>query len=296
MPDLSLIPKNRLLLLFMSVLVGYEAIAQLPETDIWLFKLEKKEGKYLLGNSLNITNRPGYDNQPTFTNDAKSILYVSIKEDNQADIYRYDIKSKLHTNLTKSKISEYSPTILPDESGFSSVVVEEDSVQRIWVMGFDGSFIRFASDVTDSVGYHTWLNMDTLLYYKLTEPHSLHALDLKNDKDVWLCDNPTRSFRKINTSSKFVYAIKNKSSVDFRIYDPALRESRIYAAFPSLNEDFIWHPEFGLVKAEESDLLRYNDLTKAWDILFSFGNLNIKKISRFTFDLKTKQLAIVSNL
>jgi len=295
MSHLFYITKRRLMLAITFFSIAGAAFAQLPETDIWLFKLEKKNGKYILGNSVNINNRPGYDNQPAFTNDGKSMLYVSIKEDNQADVYRYDIKSKLHTNITKSKISEYSPTILPDESGFSTVVVEDDSVQRIWIMGFDGSFMKFANDVTDSVGYHTWLNMDTVLYYKLTEPHSLHSLDLKSGKDAWLCNNPARAFRK-TTGSKFMYAIKNAASMDFRIYDPALRESKLYATYGSLNEDFTWHPEFGLVKAEESDLLKYNELTKTWDILFSFGSLNIKKISRFTFDLKTKQLAIVNNL
>lgn len=270
--------------------------AQMPETDLWLFSLEKKENRYMAVNPVNITNRPGYDNQPAFTPDGKSILYVSIREDGQADIYRYDLKSKLQTNLTKSKVSEYSPTILPDESGFSVVVVEADSAQRVWNMGFDGSLLRFASDITDSVGYHSWLSADTLLYYKLTEPHSLHALNLRTAKDVWICDNPSRAFRKIAGSSSFMYAIKQKASLEFRIYQPVTRESRAYATYPSLNEDFIWHPEFGLVKAENADLLRFNEKSGQWETLFSFAGAGIKKITRFAFDAKNKRLVIVNNL
>ncbi|MCZ8283993.1 MAG: hypothetical protein O9353_00930, partial [Bacteroidia bacterium] len=114
------------------LLPGLTTLAQMPETDLWLFSLEKKDRVYQAVNPVNITNRPGYDNQPAFTADGKSILYVSIRDDGQADVYRYDLKSKLHTNLTKSKVSEYSPTVLPDESGFSAVVVEADSAQRIW--------------------------------------------------------------------------------------------------------------------------------------------------------------------
>lgn len=293
-PATALVSVSAMLLLL--VLGSFRCFSQMPETDIWLFKLEKKENIFTAINPLNINNRAGYDNQPTFTPDGKSILYVSIREDKQADIYRYDIKSKIHTNITKSKVSEYSPTILPDESGFSAVVVEADSAQRVWMLGYDGSFMKFASDVTDSVGYHSWLNMDTLLYYKLTEPHSLHALNLVNGKDVWICNNPSRAFRKINSGSGFIYAIKNAGSMDFRIYNPALKESKVYASYPSLNEDFIWHPEFGLVKAEGADLVKYNTVTKNWDVLFSFGAMGIKKITRFTFDLKSKQLVIVNNL
>lgn len=278
------------------LLATFGAFSQIPETDIWLFKLKKREGKYLTVDPLNINNRSGYDNQPTFTSDGKSILYVSIGVDKQADIYRYDIRSKLHTNVTKSKISEYSPSILPNESGFSAVVVEEDSVQRVWMIRFDGSFIKFASDVTDSVGYHTWLNADTLLYYKLTEPNSLHVLNIKNGKDVWICNNSARSFKKISGTHKFIYAIKNNASLEFRVYSPALKESKVLATYPSLNEDFIWHPDFGLVKAEKSDLIKYNETSQQWEILFSFGDFGIKRISRFAFDPKTKRLAIVSNL
>lgn len=287
---------SRAILAFLFLGQGLAALAQMPETDLWLFDLEKKQNVYQAVNPRNITNRAGYDNQPAFTADGKSILYVSIRDDGQADIYRYDIKSKLQTNLTKSRVSEYSPTILPDESGFSVVVVEADSTQRVWKMAFDGSFMKFAGDATDSVGYHSWLNADTLLYYKLTEPHSLHALNLKTGKDVWICDQPSRAFRKTGISSRFMYAIKTDHSLEFRIYNPATKESRVYASYPSPNEDFIWHPELGLVKAENADLLRFNEKSGTWETLFSFAGAGIKKITRFAFDAKSKRLVIVNNL
>lgn len=292
----DLILKPAPLVAFLLLLLGSAARAQMPETDLWLFDLEKKDKVYQAVKPQNITNRAGYDNQPAFTSDGKSILYVSIHEDGQADIYRYDIKSKLQTNLTKSKVSEYSPTLLPDGSGFSAVVVEADSAQRVWNMGFDGSFMKFASDVTDSVGYHSWLNADTLLYYKLTEPHSLHALHVRTGKDVWICDQPSRAFKKIEGSSQFIYAIKSENAMEFRVYKAATKESRVYARYPSANEDFVWHSELGLVKAENADLLRFNEKTGQWETLFSFAPFGIKKITRFAFDAKNRRLVIVNNL
>jgi hypothetical protein len=272
------------------------AFGQLPETDIWLFKISEKDNKYIYSNPLNITHRAGYDNQPIFTADNKSILYVSIGNDKQADVYQYTISKKQSLNMTKSDVSEYSPTILSNGLGFSAVVVEKDSTQRVWKFNLDGTFSSIAHQGTDSVGYHTWLNNDTLLYYKLTNPHSLRVLNLKTNEDVWICNNPCRAFKKVGNSSQFIYAIKDSGSVVFRIYNPALRESKIYTTYSSTNEDFIWHSELGLIKSENSDLLRYNEQTKSWEILFSFSNLGIKKITRFVFDSKTKQLAIVSNL
>lgn len=283
-------------LLVFSLFCSLLTFGQMPETDIWLFKIEKKDGKYLYTNSLNITHRAGYDNQPTFSLDGKSILYVLIDSTKQADIYQYSISKKTTINITKSQVSEYSPTIIPGGLGFSSVVVEKDSAQRVWQFNLDGTFKTIVHEGTDSIGYHTWLGADTLMYYKLTEPHSLRVLDLKTNKDVWICNNPTRAFKKIGNSSRFIYGIKDSTSTQFRIYNPALRESSLYATYPSVNEDFIWHPELGLIKSEGFDLLRYNEQTKTWDVLFSFSSLGIKKITRFVFDSKTKQLAIVSNL
>jgi hypothetical protein len=283
-------------LLVFSLFSSLLAFGQIPETDIWLFKIEKKEGKYLASKPLNVTNRSGYDNQPTFSLDGKSILYVLIDSTNQADIYQYSISKKTSVNLTKSQVSEYSPTIIPSGLGFSSVVVEKDSAQRVWQFNMDGTFKTIVNEGTDSIGYHTWLNVDTLLYYKLTEPHSLRVLDLKSNKDVWICNHPTRAFKKMGNSSNFIYGIKDSLSTQSRIYNPALRESSLYASYPSLNEDFIWHNELGLIKSEGSDLMRYNEQTKTWEVLFSFSSIGIKKITRFVFDSKTKQLAIVSNL
>lgn len=283
-------------LFLISLFFSITLAAQLPETDIWLFKIEKKEGKYSYTNPLNITHRAGYDNQPTFSLDGKSILYVLIDSTKQADIYQYSIAKKTSSNLTKSQVSEYSPTIISSGLGFSSVVVEKDSAQRVWQFNMDGTFKTIVHEGTDSIGYHTWLNADSLMYYKLTEPHSLRVLDLKTNIDVWICNNPIRAFKKIGNSSRFIYGIKDSTSTQFRIYNPALRESSLYATYKSLNEDFIWHPELGLIKSEGSDLLRYNEQTKTWDVLFSFSSLGIKKITRFVFDSKTKQLAIVSNL
>jgi hypothetical protein len=283
-------------LLLFNIFLSSSIFSQLPETDIWLFKIAKKVNTYAYTNPLNITHRAGYDNQPAFSADGKSILYVCIDSTNQADIYQYNPKKKSAINITKSDVSEYSPTVMPNGVGFSCVVVEKDSAQRVWTFNADGKFNSIAHQGTDSVGYHTWLSNDTLLYYKLTDPHSLRVLNIKTNEDHWLCDLPARAFKKIPGSSAFIYAIKDSVHTEFRIYNQTLRESTLYTTYPTSNEDFIWHPVFGLVKSENADLMRYNEQSKTWDILFSFSNLGIKKIARFIFDTKTKQLAIVSNL
>src|SRR5271154_6896573 len=64
-----------------------------PDTEIFLAPLAVR-GTPLVGHPVNITNSPGYDNQPAFTPDGAGILFTSIRGGGtQTDIYRYDIAS-----------------------------------------------------------------------------------------------------------------------------------------------------------------------------------------------------------
>src|SRR5437016_2397880 len=56
-----------------------------PAPDIYLAPLSMQNGKPVVGPPLNVTHRPGYDNQPSFTPDSKSILFTSTHDDGQSD-------------------------------------------------------------------------------------------------------------------------------------------------------------------------------------------------------------------
>lgn len=272
-----------------------ELNAQLPNSDIWLYKLETdKLGQLLLKDGLNITNRDGYDNQPSFSDDGKKIFYVSIRGDKQADIYFYDLKSKKTLQLTKTTESEYSPVPCPDAPCLGSVVVEQDSAQRVHFInalsGTDEKKLEF-----DSVGYYSFLNKDTLVYYKLTDPHSLRVYVKSTQEDQWLGNSPVRAFKAIDRHT-LIYGLKETEKVIFYKYDFILHKAERYAEYPSLSEDAIWHAALGLIKSEEAKLLRYDETKKSWILMFDLSLTGIKKITRFVFDPKNKYLVVVNNL
>src|SRR5438093_12971850 len=101
-----------------------------PATDIYLADLRVAQGRVSVGVPVNVTARPGYDNQPFFLPDGGAFLYTSIRADSQADIYRYALRTATSVRLTATRESEPSPTPLPAGSGFSAVRVAADFPQR----------------------------------------------------------------------------------------------------------------------------------------------------------------------
>src|SRR6185295_12357864 len=73
-----------------------------PSTDIFLAPIRMQSDKSVVGKPMNITHRVGYDNQPSFTPDSRSILFTSVREDAQADIYRYDLATRATSRVTST--------------------------------------------------------------------------------------------------------------------------------------------------------------------------------------------------
>lgn len=269
--------------------------AQLPDTELWLFEIKTAKNVQRLEKPVNLTKRAGYDNQPSFSADGKKIFYVSIREDKQADIYCYDLNKKKTLQLTKSPISEYSPRETGGGKLLASVVVETDSSQTIHFINVQNG-IHEKKLEADSVGYYAFLNADTVIYYKLTDPHSLRYFIPNTREERWLGDAPVRAFKAINRHT-LLYGLKDSTKTVFYTYDFMLRKAQRYTEFPSLNEDFIWHPKLGFIKSEGNTLLRFDDAKKEWLLLFDLSAVSaIKKITRFDIDLKGKYLVVAENL
>src|SRR5258706_516454 len=106
---------NRIRYIIAFSIISFSSLAQtspLPNTDIFLMSMTLKDGKYAFGKPLNITNREGYDNQPSFISSGKKILYSSKREKDQTDIFIYNIKDSTTTQLTRTNNSEYSPVMM----------------------------------------------------------------------------------------------------------------------------------------------------------------------------------------
>ncbi len=135
-----------------------QSMQALGELELYMVDMEQGKQSWKCSTPVNISRNAGYDNQPAFTPDNRSVLYVSMRESAQTDVYRYNIKDSSTVRLTNTPESEYTPSIMPaDGKSIVVVRVEQDSTQRLWRFDADGSRPMLLLDSVRRVGYYGWL-------------------------------------------------------------------------------------------------------------------------------------------
>ena len=156
-------------LLFIPLLSVAAAYAQ-PATEVYLFDLEQGDDHVTLSNPLNISDNIGYDNQPSFMQGGREILFTSTRS-GQTDIVRYNIRRESKTWLTNTEGSEYSPTQIGQSQNFSAILLEKNGTQLLYrynIRTGEGEVLIPGL----KVGYHTWIDRHRLLSFVLGAPPS----------------------------------------------------------------------------------------------------------------------------
>lgn len=266
-----------------------------PATDIFVIDLRiTPAGNLKVGQPTKITDWPGYNNQPSFLPDGKSILYTSIRN-KQADIYRYDLRGAKTTQVTDTPESEYSPTLMPDGKSISVVRVEADGTQRLWKFPLAGGAPSLILEKIKPVGYHLWVDDDTLALFILGKPNTLQLVNLRTGKAEVIADNPGRILRRVPHENKFSFVHKvSDQEWLIKTYDLKTRVVETFIkTFPGA-EDYAWTPSGVLLMANGTKLFARKKSDYAWVELADFGNAGLKNITRIAASPKGDRIAVVA--
>src|SRR5688572_15517425 len=118
------------IIVFIACILPLLAHAQ-PGTEILLFDLKAREGKYVISNGQNITNHKGYDNQPSFHPVQPEIYFASAIDSTNVDIKIYNFKTGKITQFTFTPENEFSPTVTPDQKFVSCVIQRKNGAQDL---------------------------------------------------------------------------------------------------------------------------------------------------------------------
>lgn len=277
--------------LSVMLLVCVAPLAAQTGSDIYLVRMERFAGGVRLGRPANITERPGYDNQPAFLPDGTALLYTSIREDGQADTYRYDLGSREIARLTRTPESEYSPTMAPDGRRISVVRVERDSVQRLWAFEPESGAFEVLLPGLAPVGYYAWIDTATVAAFVLGSPPTLQVAPLQGD--AWVAARDIG--RTVAAVAGGVSFVQRDGDSLWIVRRPLERDTVERLALAPEHDFFTWTPDGALLAASGHRILMVRPGTEpAWQPIADFTGAPHGPITRLAVSPRGDWLAFVA--
>jgi len=270
-----------------------------PDTEIVLAPLGAGAG---VGRPVNITNSPGYDNQPAFTPDGAGILFTSNRGGGQTDIYRYDVASAATTRVTNTPESEYSPTVTPDGAHISVIRVEADGTQRLWRFTIDGRSPELVLTDVKPVGYHAWADERTLALFVLGSPATLQLADASSGRAEILVTGINRPIQRIPGGGTISFVARpagdaaGGATLSIRELDPKTKRITplVDAVAGAREADCAWTPDGMLVMAEKDVLYGWRRGQDGWRRLADLAALGLHGVTRIAISPKGDRIAFVT--
>ena len=279
---------KKTLILFVCIFCWKIADAQIPNTHIYLFKMEQfRDSVFQFKNPQLLTafNEKGYNNQPAFFSNDE--IYFSMGEASgttPTNIASLNLENRVKTEVTLSADREYSPTPMLEPYYFSCVRQEADgkNTQRLWVFPIDRSSKgQPILPNTTGVGYHCWLGKETVALFIVGDPVTLAIADTRDKTVKTITSNIGRCLRKMENGNLAYIHKASESKWTIKELDvKTLRSSTIVSTVPQ-SEDFVILPNNTFLMASGSKLYKYK---KGWDTAWlevgDFSKLGLKNITR----------------
>lgn len=269
-----------------------------PATEVYVAVIEPStDGNVRLGTPENISRNPGYDNQPYFVAGGDRLLFTSMRDGRQTDIYAYAIGSRALKQLTWTPTSEYSPT--PAPGGRVSVIrVEADGTQRLWAFPADGGEPSLVLQAVKPVGYHAWADEKTLVLFVLGEPPTLQVADATTGHSEIVGQRPGRCLAR-TPGGKVSFVQKGPGKEPWQIVelDAATRRTTPVTDTLEGREDYAWLPDGRLLMASGSTIFLWgkDNRVKVWQEIADLSSAGIGNITRLAVSPDGKRLAFVAD-
>lgn len=270
-----------------------------PDSEVHVFNLTIKDGRYQLGNGLNISNNVGYDNQPYFTNKSKTMLFVSVRDGKQTDVFEYDLKSKQTVQLTSTPHSEYSPKTSNDNKNITFVSEGGVPYQTVWTLDRTTGENSWLLNSKEPVGYYSVNDQNGDVLFWSRYGWSVQYLNIKRDEARFVSGHAIPSSpQQIPNSEKFSFVHRQTNGVVWiKAFNPKDFSVTPIAPIFGSNHDYTWAPNGDIVRVENNQLFIWPKENKGfnWQTGQDLNEFFKGKTSRLAISPNGKYIALVEN-
>ncbi len=288
--------RTTLLAIAFAALASAAADAQ-PSTDIYLAPLTRVRDSIVVGRAQNVTNREGYDNQPSFLPNSRGLLYT-VGAAGQTDIWRHDIAERRTRQLTATAESEYSAVVMPGGMRMGVIRLERDSTQRLWSFAMDGTDPQVLLATLKPVGYHAWLGPSTIATFVLGTPATLQLIESDATKVEVRARDIGRALYRVPGNPAFSYTQRDSTRTLWITTQPINEPSpSVLVRASGDNEYHAWTPDGVLLSTSGGKLVRWNralDATSGWLPVADLTKFGVKNVSRLAVSPDGRWLAFVA--
>jgi WD40 repeat protein len=274
-------------LVFLLCICSLAATAQ-PGSEIYVADLKVGKAGISISNQKNITNRPGYDNQPFFHPDKPLIYFSSFNAEGRSDIKVFHYKNNETKTFTQTPEREYSPTVTLDKNFISCIIQRDNNAQDLGKYAIAGGPpTTIINNLT--VGYHAWLNPTTLVLFVLGEPNTLRVFDITTGKDTVVSEKIGRSLHRIPGKNAISFVDKSSEKWMIKQFDGKTIEP-ICETLPG-REDLAWTPDGKIIMSDGRQFFFYDTKEKGvWKMFFAS---QLDSVTRIAVSANGKKIAFV---
>jgi dipeptidyl aminopeptidase/acylaminoacyl peptidase len=285
------------LLLILTLFVQtLPVFSQTSNPEIFLFSIEKKDGKFTFTDGKNITNNPGYDNQPSFSLNGSSLLFTSNRNGKDTNIYEYFLADGKTNQITSSEDNEYTAK---EFDGNTINFVREGRGQEMTVWKYDRQTKHESPALKnkESVAYYAFNSKgDALVWIRYA--YFIHWVNPEKGINKFVTDYAQPSTpQRLPATDNFSF-MKRLPNDELWIYEfnPTNQAIRPVVQTKDAKITYCWMDDGSLLIGSGPKLFRFDEKSdKNWVLIADLSSFGIKDIGRISNSFDGKFLALVSN-